>query len=95
LLPLIVFFERSNFWTFARSETACYLAFTSNPQSELRFLACFWLAPRRITILVGKQGELKGENDGFSTFFSTVVENFGGSPYGTRRGRDFSIGFWR
>jgi hypothetical protein len=40
----------------------------------------------------GRQGvELRGENDGFSTFFSTVVENFGGRPYGTRRGRDFNI----
>ena len=29
-----------------------------------------------------------GENQGFSTFFSTVVENFGGRPYGSRRGRE-------
>ena len=26
--------------------------------------------------------EEPGENRGFSTFFSTVVENFGGRPYG-------------
>jgi len=32
-----------------------------------------------------------GENRGFSTFFSTVVENFGGRPYGSRRGRECSV----
>jgi hypothetical protein len=29
--------------------------------------------------------ELQSENLGFSTFFSTVVEIFGGRPYGYRR----------
>ena len=34
-----------------------------------------------------RQGaELRGENAGFSTFFSTVVENFGGRPYGGAAG---------
>jgi hypothetical protein len=28
---------------------------------------------------------MEGENLGFSTFFSTVVENFGGRPYVIRR----------
>jgi hypothetical protein len=32
------------------------------------------------------------ENIGFSTFFSTTVENFGGRPYGRRRKRDCNIG---
>ena len=32
------------------------------------------------------------ENLGFSTFFSTVVENFGGRPYGRCRKMDFNIG---
>ena len=41
----------------------------------LRSKGCFY----------GVRGGEKGENLGFSTIFSTTVENFGGRPYGRRR----------
>jgi hypothetical protein len=34
----------------------------------------------------------QSENLGFSTFFSTVVENFGGRPYGNSQGGDSNTG---
>ena len=37
----------------------------------------------RLTLTAGRR---RGRNYGFSTFFSTVVENFGGRPYENRRG---------
>jgi hypothetical protein len=49
------------------------------------FMGTFQLSPRAKPCPVGIRARPQGENLRFSTFFSTVVDNFGGRPYGRRR----------
>ena len=54
--------------------------------SDHRISGLFFTFATWIHVPTRQGAELRGENAGFSTFFSTVVENFGGRPYGGAAG---------
>jgi hypothetical protein len=75
--------------------TGGYHAFTSSACERIAISGLFLTFATKNTTQ-GRQGaDPRGENVGFSTFFSTVVENFGGSPYGSAGRGDFNIAFER
>src|SRR5262245_46287536 len=69
---------------FALGGPDLYVLFAAAEAADPGKTRRFKPSPRENGRHSGVTPELQSENLGFSTFFSTVVENFGGRPYGCR-----------
>ena len=58
---------------------------SASPLIPAVMTAVFSLRPAETRVTAAPGRERRAKTCGFSTFFSTVVENFGGRPYGGRR----------
>jgi hypothetical protein len=72
------------FQPFALGIPELYVLFATAEAADPSETRHFQPSPRENGRHSGVTPELQSENPGFSTFFSTVVENFGGRPYGCR-----------